>query len=282
MTEGPVSPQSDFVTLLKERYSHLLPMMFGADSATGPNAAAGRAQALGGTCLSAVPHGTTILAMRYTDGVLMAGDRRATAGFEIADRNIQKVFDADDHSAIAVAGVAGPAVELAKLLRTQLEFYEKVEGATLSLEGKANYLGLMVRQNLPAALQGLVIVPIFAGYDLRRHEGRIFKYDVTGGRYEEGDYFATGSGGKDARGTMKKRFHAGLTYEDAVRAAVEALLDASDEDVATGGFDFVRDIVPTMKIITEDGTRDVDDAEMQEIAESFLEEWRQDYRARRA
>ena len=153
-----------------------------------------------------VPTGTTILALRYADGVIIAGDRQATEGYQVAHRRIEKVYKTDEHSAVAIAGAAGPAIEMARLFQTELEHYEKVEGDGLSLEGKANKLGQMIRMNLPMAMQGLVVVPIFAGYDLRRAEGRIFKYDVTGGRYEETDYYATGSGGKDARNTLKKLY----------------------------------------------------------------------------
>ncbi len=145
-----------------------------------------------------VPEGTTVLAIRYDEGVIVAGDRRATEGFQIAHRSIEKVFGADDHSAVAIAGAAGPAVEMVRLFQTELEHYEKVEGERLTLEGKANKLSQMIRANLPAAMQGLVVVPVFAGFDLAQGRGRIFKYDVTGGRYEEDDYHATGSGGKDS------------------------------------------------------------------------------------
>src|SRR3989441_8306212 len=182
-----------------------------------------------------VPRGTTVLALRYRDGVVMAGDRQATAGFQIASRRIDKIFKCDDLSGIGIAGAAGPAMEMAKLFQTELEHYEKVEGDNLSLEGKANKLSQMIRMNLPAALQGLVVVPIFAGFDDKLGVGRLFKYDVTGGKYEDTDYWAQGSGGKDARDSLKKRWKRDMSREDALRVAVEALLDASDEDVGTGG-----------------------------------------------
>jgi len=251
--------QSDFLSLLREEYPHLLPSVLEREMPSGE---------------MIPPHGTTILALCYADGVLIAGDRQATFGYEVADRNIQKVFATDEYSAIAIAGVAGPAVLMAKLLSTQLEFYEKVEGTVLSLEGKANYLSLMLRQNLPAAMQGLVVVPIFAGYDLRAREGRIYKYDITGGRYEETDYTATGSGGKDARATLKKRFRPQLPRDEAIRFALEALLDASEEDIATGGIDFIRGIYPTVKTVTREGIRDVPDSELRRVAESLIEERR--------
>src|SRR6266576_3349479 len=168
------------------------------------------------------PHGTTVLALRYRDGVIMAGDRQATAGYQVAHRRIEKIFKADDLSGVGIAGAAGPAMEMARLFQTELEHYEKVEGENLSLDGKANKLGQMIRMNLPMAMQGLVVVPIFAGFDERAGIGRLFKYDVTGGRYEETDYFAQGSGSKDARDSLKKRFKRDLPREEAVRVAIDA------------------------------------------------------------
>ena len=144
--------------------------------------------------LAPAPHATTVVALRYADGVIMAGDRRATMGNIIAHRAMEKVFEADRYSAVAIAGSAGMAVEMVRLFQVQLEHYEKVEGTTLSLEGKANQLAQMVRQNLPLAMQGLVVVPLFAGYDTARGIGRIFSYDATGGHYEDTDFQATGSG----------------------------------------------------------------------------------------
>jgi len=213
-----------------------------------------------------IPHGTTIVAVRYVDGVVMAGDRRATEGYSIANRAIEKVFPADRHSGVSIAGAAGPAVEMVRLFQTELEHYEKVEGVALSLEGKANKLGQMIRSNLPMAMQGLAVVPIYAGYDLRRRTGRIFKYDLTGGRYEEGDFHATGSGGRDARTTIKLGYTDGLDRDAAIELSVEGLYQAADEDSATGGPDVVRGIYPTVATITVDGFERVPDAE---VAERF-------------
>jgi len=213
-----------------------------------------------------VAHGTTVVALRYADGVVMAGDRRATEGNIIAHRAMEKVFPADRHSAVAIAGAAGPAVEMVKLFQTQLEHYEKVEGVALSLEGKANQLGQMVREHLPMAMQGLVVVPLFAGFDLLLGEGRIFTYDVTGGHFEEADHAATGSGGRDARTTIKLGWRRGLPRDEAIELAVRALYEAADEDAATGGPDLVRGIFPMVATVTASGyTR----AEEQEVAERF-------------
>jgi proteasome beta subunit len=216
------------------------------------------------------PEGTTVLALRYADGVIMAGDRRATEGFQIAHRSIEKVFEADSHSAVAIAGAAGPAVEMVRLFQTELEHYEKVEGERLTLEGKANKLSQMIRANLPAAMQGLVVVPVFAGYDLSRKEGRIFKYDVTGGRYEEDDYHATGSGGKDARSSLKKRYHHDLPRDESIKIAIEALFDAADEDVGTGGPDLMRNIFPTVVAISEGGTTEIGEADIRRLFEELI------------
>jgi proteasome beta subunit len=221
------------------------------------------------------PEGTTVLALRYAEGVIVAGDRRATEGFQIAHRSIEKVFAADDMSAVAIAGAAGPAVEMVRLLQTELEHYEKVEGERLSLEGKANKLSQMIRANLPAAMQGLVVVPLFAGFDDRRGYGRIFKYDVTGGRYEEDDYHATGSGGKDARSSLKKRHRPDLSRDEAVKVAIEALFDAADEDVGTGGPDLMRGIFPTVVAISSDGTSEIAEAEIKRLFEELIGERRE-------
>ncbi len=215
-----------------------------------------------------VPHGTTVVALRYADGVVMAGDRRATAGNIIAQRDLEKVFPADRYSAIAIAGTAGMALEMVRLFQVQLEHYEKVEGATLSLEGKANQLAQMVRQHLPLAMQGLVVVPLFAGYDTARGTGRIFNYDVTGGHYEDTDFQATGSGGRDARSTVKLGWREALPVGDALDLAIQALYDAADEDSATGGPDPVRGIYPIVAVVDAQGYREVPEAD---VAERFTE-----------
>jgi proteasome beta subunit len=226
----------------------------------------------GGAQPLSIPHGTTILAMRFADGVIIAGDRRATEGYSIADRRMEKVFPADDFSAVAIAGAAGPAIDMVKLLQVELEHYEKLEGDRLSLEGKANRLAGMIKQNLPLAMQGIVVVPIFGGFDARRNEGRIFRYDAIGGRYEDTEYHATGSGGVHARGTLKKRWREGLGREEAVRAAVEALIDAGDEDTATGGPDLGRGIFPIVAVVSAEGYQTVETEELRTIVTALLQE----------
>jgi proteasome beta subunit len=213
-----------------------------------------------------IRHGTTIVALRYADGVVMAGDRRATAGSSIAHRAMDKVHPADRHSGVAIAGAAGPAMEMVRLFQLQLEHYEKVEGAAISLEGKANQLSQMVRSNLTMALQGFVVVPLFAGFDVRRGVGRIYSYDPTGGRYEETDFHADGSGGRDARTTVKLGWTPDLPRDQAVELAVRALWNAADEDSATGGPDAVRGIYPTVATITVSGFEYL---ERDEVAERF-------------
>jgi proteasome beta subunit len=219
-------------------------------------------------------HGTTVTALRYADGIVMAGDRRATEGNFIAHRAMEKVFPADRHSAVAIAGAAGPAIEMVRLFQTQLEHYEKVEGVALSLEGKANQLGQMVREHLPMAMQGLVVVPLFAGYDVARSQGRIFTYDVTGGHYEETDFASTGSGGRDARTTIKLGWRASMGRADAVELAVRALYEAADEDAATGGPDLIRGIYPVVATVTAAGYEQVPEAEVAERFAATIERLR--------
>jgi len=217
-----------------------------------------------------VPMGTTVLALRYRDGAVIAGDRQATEGYQVASRRVEKVYAADEHSAIAIAGAAGPCIEMARLFQTELAHYEKIEGMGLSLEGKANKLAQMIRANLPLAMQGLIVIPIFVGYDVRRDEGRIYKYDLAGGRYEEADYHALGSGGKDARATMKKLYRAGMAEADAIPLAVEALYDAAEEDTGTGGPDFVRRIFPSVKLVTREGFQDIPEERVALLCEAIM------------
>jgi proteasome beta subunit len=212
-----------------------------------------------------LPHGTTIVAAVFPGGVVLAGDRRATMGNLIAQRDIEKVFPADEFSAVGIAGTAGLAVEMVKLLQLELEHYEKIEGVTLSLEGKANRLSTMIRGNLGMAMQGLAVVPVFAGWDAERGRGRIFSYDVTGGRSEEHAFAATGSGSLFARGSLKKLYRPDLTEEQTVTAVVQALYDAADEDSATGGPDMARRIFPIISVITADGFRRLSEDEASEV-----------------
>lgn len=200
-----------------------------------------------------VPHGTTIVAVTFPDGVVMAGDRRATMGNMIAQRDVEKVFHADEHSCVGIAGTAGMAVELVRLFQVELEHYEKIEGTTLSLDGKANRLSAMIRGNLAMAMQGLAVIPLFAGYDQEANEGRIFSYDLTGGRYEEHSFHSVGSGSLFARGALKKLFRDDFSSEDAVTACVQALYDAADDDSATGGPDLTRRIYPVVATVTAEG-----------------------------
>ena len=218
-----------------------------------------------------VPTGTTILALKYEGGVVMGGDRRATEGSQIASNRIEKVYVADAHSAIAIAGTAGPCIELAKLFKTELEHYEKLEGDELTYEGKANKLAQMVREQFPMVFHGLVVVPIFAGYDLRRGQGRICQYDITGGRYEEIDFCAVGSGGKDARNTIKEHYRRSLAETEAVNLALSALFSAAEEDVGTGGPDPVRGIYPTMKLVQEEGIVDIDEDRVAAMCMELIE-----------
>jgi proteasome beta subunit len=220
----------------------------------------------------AVPHGTTVLGLKFAGGIVMAGDRRATAGNIIADSKMRKVFAADDYSVIAIAGAAGQAADLVKLFQLELEHYEKITGDRLSLEGKANRLAQMIRSNFPMAMQGLVVVPLFGGFDERKDEGRIFYYDATGGRWEEDDYQTTGSGGQSAKNSLKKRWRPGLASDEALRVAVEALIDAAEDDAATSGPDIARRIWPLAVRVTADGASEVAEDEVIAAVDAVLQE----------
>ncbi len=204
------------------------------------------------------PEATTVLALRYFGGVVVIGDRRATAGNLIAHRRVQKVFPADSFAAVAISGVAGIAVELIRLFQTELEHYEKIEGRRLSLEGKANHLASMVRRQLPMAFQGLVVIPLFAGYDVETDVGRLYSFDVVGGRYDETDYTATGSGGRDARLYLRTVYRDNFNEDEALEAAVAALVAAAEEDTATGGPDLKRSIYPNVIVVDENGYREIE------------------------
>ena len=254
MFKGQSYSGSSFYDLLRSDAPRLLPEFGGMDWS-----------------LVELPHGTTILALVYADGALMAGDRLATAGHQVATRDIEKVFKIDDTCLMAIAGAAGPAVEMVKLFQLELEHFEKLEGQEITFEGKANRLSFLLRQNLPAAMTGLVVMPLFCGYDYANGRGRIYKFDITGGRYKEKEYYADGSGGKDARNSLKKTFRSGLSRNDALHVAVEALMDAADEDRATGGIDVARGIFPIIKLATTGGIDEVREQEIQQVYEMALE-----------
>ena len=236
-----------------------------------PDALASLAPPPGAAGTPVAPHATTIVALACADGVVMAGDRRATAGSVIASRDIVKVHPADAHSAIGIAGAAGIGLEMIRLFQVELEHFEKIEGATLSLEGKATRLAAMVRGNLGMALQGLAAVPLFAGWDLAHARGRIFSFDATGGRYTESDHHSIGSGSYFARGSMKKRWRHGITTVEASAVAVEALFDAADDDSATGGPDVVRRIWPVVAVVDAEGSRELDDAAVEALVRDLLD-----------
>ena len=241
---------------------------FLADQA--PDLLPGRRDMPAGSAADLAPHGTTIVAATFDGGVVMAGDRRATMGNVIAQRDIQKVFPADEYSAVGIAGAAGLAVEMVRLFQTELEHYEKIEGTTLSLDGKANRLAALIRGNLGLAMQGLAVVPLFAGFDRDLGLGRIFSYDVTGGRYEETSFHSVGSGSMFARGALKKLYRDGLEEGGAVEAVVQALYDAADDDSATGGPDLTRRIFPVVHVITAAGGRRLEDADVAAVADRVV------------
>ena len=222
-----------------------------------------------GTTVEAT-HGTTIVALTYAGGVIMAGDRRATMGNVIAQKDIEKVFPADESSCVGIAGTAGLAVEMVKLFQVELEHYEKIEGAQLSFDGKANRLSTLLRGNLGMAMQGLAVVPLFAGFDPETRGGRIFSYDVTGGRYEEHRHHGVGSGSMFARGALKKLWRDDLTGTEAVMVAVESLYDAADDDSATGGPDLARGILPVIAVVDVEGYRRMPDLDLDPIVRAVV------------
>jgi proteasome beta subunit len=256
---------ASFADFLAASAPHLLPGASGGPRAASPGAGPDVQHGM-------LPHGTTIVAADFDDGVIMAGDRRSTAGSMIAQRDIEKVFRSDDYSCIGIAGVAGIGLELVRLFQLELEHYEKIEGRSLSLEGKANRLSAFVRGNLGAAMQGLVVVPLFAGYEEETGQGRIFSYDVAGGRYEEHKFHSIGSGSVFARGSLKKLYTDGMPVDDAVAMCMQALYDAADDDSATGGPDLTRRIYPLVATITADGYRQLTEEEAGRYAEAVVAE----------
>lgn len=224
----------------------------------------------------AVPHGTTIVALKYPGGVVMAGDRRATQGHMIASRDVQKVYITDDYTVTGIAGTAAIAVEFARLYAVELEHYEKLEGVALTFPGKVNRLATMVRGNLGAALQGFVALPLLAGYDLDdpnpEGAGRIVSFDAAGGwNFEEEGYQSVGSGSIFAKSSMKKLYAQVADAESALRVAVESLYDAADDDSATGGPDLVRGIYPTAVVIGADGAHEVPEQRMAAVCREIIE-----------
>ena len=223
----------------------------------------------------AVPHATTIVSVVTSEGVVMAGDRRATMGNLIASRDIEKVHPADGYTLIGIAGTAGVGIEMIRLFQVELEHFEKIEGFMLSLDGKANRLATLIRNNLAAALQGLAVIPLFAGFDLDATDlsraGRIFSFDVAGGVYEETGFDGIGSGSLFAKSALKKRYRPGLSTEEAIRLAVEALYDAADDDTATGGPDLIRKIYPVVMTATANGTSRLPEEESAALAQSVVE-----------
>jgi proteasome beta subunit len=224
-----------------------------------------------GSKTPSTPEGTTVLAMRYHGGVVMAGDRRATEGHLVAHRRIKKVFPSDQYSAVAIAGTAGLAIDMVRLFQVELEHYEKIEGLRLSLEGKASFLARLVRSQLPMAFQGLIVVPLFAGYDEREERGRVFSFDVVGGRYEEIDFGSTGSGSRLAKAYLRTVYRDDLSVDEAAEQAVRALVSASQDDTATGGPDLLRGILPNVVKIDSDGVTEFEDAVLLPIAEAAVE-----------
>jgi proteasome beta subunit len=263
---------SSFADFLAGSAPQLLPGAPAQPAAPAPGRGTGQDLPPGALPQGSVPHGTTIVAADFDGGVIMAGDRRSTAGNLIAQRDIEKVFRSDDYSCVGISGVAGIGLELVRLFQLELEHYEKLEGRSLSLEGKANRLSAFVRGNLGAAMQGLIVVPLFAGYDEETKQGRIFSYDAAGGRYEERNFHSIGSGSPFARGSLKKLYRDGMSADDAIAVCMQALYDAADDDSATGGPDLTRRIYPMVATITADGYVQLTEEEAGRYADAVVAE----------
>lgn len=261
MTGRPMGPLPLDVPVPGSSFSDLLEAVGAGPALTIP----------AGATLPSLPEGTTVLALRYDGGVVMAGDRRATEGNLVAHRDIRKVFPADHHSAVAIAGVAGLALDMVKLFQVELEHYEKIEGIRLSLEGKASFLARLVRSQLPLAFQGLVVVPLFAGYEHKDGQGRVYTFDAVGGRYEETEFGSTGSGSRLAKAFLRTTYKGDLSRDDAVELAVQALVSAAQDDTATGGPDILRGILPNVVRIDVDGVEEMAAESLGPIAEHALE-----------
>jgi proteasome beta subunit len=263
-------PEAGFMDLQTSSFADVL-------AAYSPGLLPGRAPGHGaddgpGQAVRDLPHATTIVAATCDHGVVLAGDRRATAGSLIAKRDVEKVFRSDEYSAVGYAGTGSVGLEFVRLFQVELEHYEKIEGRSLSLEGKANRLAWMIRGNLAAAMQGLIVVPLFVGYDEDASRGRIFSYDVAGGPYEEHRFHSIGSGSVFARGSLKKLYADDMPVRDAVLACVQALYDAADDDAATGGPDLTRRIFPVVATVTGDGYRKLTEAESEDYAQQVVQE----------
>jgi proteasome beta subunit len=253
---------SSFTDYLRSAAPELLPAGIGSRDAITPS--------------SQLPHGTTIVAVKYPGGVLLAGDRRSTQGNMIAGRDVQKVYITDDYTATGIAGTAAIAVEFARLYAVELEHYEKLEGVPLSFAGKVNRLAIMVRGNLAAAMQGLVALPLLVGFDIddpdSQKAGRIVSFDAAGGwNLEEEGYQSVGSGSLFAKSSIKKLYSQVTDADSALSVAVEALYDAADDDSATGGPDLVRGIYPTAVTIAADGAAKVAEPRIAELAREVIE-----------
>ncbi len=255
---------SSFAELLSSYAPQLLPGgswrgLPGANGAKGANGPAGD-----------LPHATTIVAVACDGGVVLASDRRATAGGLISKRDVEKVFPCDEFSAVGIAGVLALGLEFAKLFQVEAEHYEKMEGRSLSLVGKANRLAAMIRGNLGLAMQGLVLLPLFAGYDTDSGAGRIFSYDLAGGPSEEHRFYSVGSGSVFAMGALKKLYTDNMPASDAVLCCLQALYDAADDDTATGGPDLARSIFPVVTTVTGDGFERLPEAEVADVAQRVV------------
>lgn len=264
MIDRPLGPLPLEAPIPGSSFTHLLEMVGVGPALTVPE----------GALTPTVPEGTTVLATRYAGGVVMAGDRRATEGHLVAHRRIRKVFPADRFSAVAIAGTAGLAIDMVRLFQVELEHYEKIEGVRLSLDGKASFLARLVRNQLPMAFQGLAVVPLFGGFDERQGSGRVYSFDVVGGRYEETEFGSTGSGSRLAKSYLRTAYRPDMSAEESAELVVRALVAASQEDTATGGPDLTRGILPNVVMVDDTGFSEFDDETILPFARAAVEDIR--------
>lgn len=222
--------------------------------------------------------GTTILALRYRDGVMVAGDRRATAGHTVLYDRADKVIPIDDYSLMAISGSPAMAFEIARILEHSFQYHRRRQLQEMSIEAKLRRLSLLIRDNLPMAVQGIgAVIPIFATYDQEADLGRIYFYDVLGAQFEVADFATTGSGSSAVRGAMYYMNRWGgppfsqLSREDAVGLSLRLLFTASEYDSATGRYESSAGVYPTVKTITSGGQEDIDLDELRALHERFLD-----------
>lgn len=248
--------QGDFFQLLKEQgYQFGVPVAAGAEAD--------------------IPTATTILAFKYRDGVLVAGDRRATAGNMVMYDRTDKVLEIDRHSVMAIAGVPATAYEMVRVLEHSFKYYRRTQLQELSFEGKLRAVSKLLKENVAAALAGTgAVAPIFAGYDFEQGSAKIYFYDILGAEFEGVEYAVSGSGSPTIRGILHYLNTWGeqplnqLTEEQATIQALRLLTSAAEFDSATGGVNREANLYPVIKLIAREGLRTIPDSTLKPLFET--------------